>query len=163
MQAVKSTAQVLAFKVLNRPITIEWIDWALEMMMAGFDTEHLAMLAGEREPFDEFHMQDLTDKVLRELQLDFTDKDMTINHYVSYLIDKALSEELDTLKVLRIFKNLAEEIGNNIALNEFYQLYYAKQDLMADDYQYYWPGANKNNIDQIIRNRFFQWKTENPS
>ena len=45
------------------------------MPMAGFDTEHLTILAGESEPFNQFQMQELADKVLAELQLDYSDKD----------------------------------------------------------------------------------------
>ena len=45
MQPVKSTIEVLAFKVLNRNVTDVWVDWAIDMMTVGFDTEHLVMLA----------------------------------------------------------------------------------------------------------------------
>ena len=64
MQPVKSTSEILAFKVLNQNTSIVWVDWALDMMTVGFDTEHLAILAGENEPFNQFQMQDLTNKFL---------------------------------------------------------------------------------------------------
>lgn len=40
MKPVKSTAEILALKALNRDINKTWVDWAVEMLMAGFDTEN---------------------------------------------------------------------------------------------------------------------------
>jgi len=54
MKSVKSTTEILAFKALNRDINKTWVDWAVEMLMAGFDTENLTILAGEFEPFNQF-------------------------------------------------------------------------------------------------------------
>lgn len=39
MRPVKMTAEILAFKALNRDIDKTWVDWAVNMLMAGFDTE----------------------------------------------------------------------------------------------------------------------------
>jgi hypothetical protein len=38
---VKTTPAILAYKALNRNIDKFWIDWAVEMLMNGFDTENL--------------------------------------------------------------------------------------------------------------------------
>jgi hypothetical protein len=73
MKPVKSTAEILAFKALNRDVDKTWVDWAVDMLIAGFDTEHLTILAGESEPFNQFQMQELAEKVLVELQLDYSD------------------------------------------------------------------------------------------
>ncbi len=91
METIISTAEILAFKVLNRNIDKIWVDWAVDMLMAGFDTENLVILAGEGEPFNQFYLQDLTTKILDELQLDYSDKDQTIKNYACYLVDKALN------------------------------------------------------------------------
>ena len=39
---------------------------------------------------------------------------------------------------------------------DFYFLYFAKDDLIAADVQWYWDDANRDNIDQIIKERFQQ-------
>ena len=70
MIPVASTAEILAYKALNRDIGRSWVDWAIEMLFAGFETEHLIILAGETEPYNQFKLQELTNKVLSELQLD---------------------------------------------------------------------------------------------
>ncbi|MNU10368.1 hypothetical protein D3C72_2574790 [compost metagenome] len=42
----------------------------------------------------------------------------------------------------------------------FYLLYFAKDDLTEEEYQHYWDGANRENIDQIISKTFKNWKAE---
>jgi hypothetical protein len=44
---IKSTYEVLAFKSLNRDVTESWIEWALQMIFRGHETEHLIILAGK--------------------------------------------------------------------------------------------------------------------
>jgi hypothetical protein len=43
---------------------------------------------------------------------------------------------------------------------DFYLLYFAKDDLLIDEVQWYWEGANRENIDKIIRDKFRQWLNE---
>jgi len=159
MKPVKSTAEILAFKVLNRDINKTWVDWAVEMLMAGFDTENLAILAGEFEPYNQFQLQDLTTKVLSELQLDLTDKDQTIKNYACFLIDKSLVGELDNFKVLDILKDICIELDYEKYLYDFYSLYFAKDDLSYSENQWYWDGATRENIEKIITDYFTNWKS----
>lgn len=150
MKPVNSTAEILALKALNRNINKIWIDWAVEMLMAGFDTENLAILAGEFEPYNQFQLQHLTTKILEELHLDYSDIDRTIKNYACYLIDEALNGRLDNFKVLDILKDIYIEIDREVYLSDFYSLYFAKDDLSSSDNQWYWAGANRENIDTII-------------
>lgn len=158
MKPVKSTAEILAFKALNRDINKNWVDWAVEMLMAGFDTENLAILAGEFEPYNQFQLQDLTTKVLDELQLDYSDKDQTIKNYACYLIDKSLGGELDNFKVLDTLKDICIELDYAKYLYDFYSLYFAKDDLSYSENQWYWDGATRENIEKIITDYFVNWK-----
>ena len=158
MKPVESTAEILAFKALNRDIDKFWVDWAVDMLLAGFDTENLIILAGESEPFNQFQMQKLTDKVLYELRFDPSDKEKTINNYVYYLVSKALSGNVDTFEVLELLKDLCIELDLEDYLYDFYLLYFAKDDLSYSDNQWYWEGADKDNIDVVIRKFFTDWK-----
>jgi hypothetical protein len=158
MQPVKSTAEILAFKALNRDIDKSWIDWAVDMLLAGFDTENLIILAGESEPFNQFQMQKLTDKVLNKLHLDYSDKEKTIKNYVYYLVSEALSGDIDISRVLGLLKDLCIKLDYEDYLYDFYSLYFAKEDLFYSDNQWYWEGADKDNINVIIWELFSKWK-----
>jgi hypothetical protein len=91
MKPIDSTCEILAFKALNRDIDQKWTEWALNMVMAGFDNEYLLILAGESEPFNQFQLQNLTTKVLDDLNLDYSDKDLCIRSYACYLVGKSLN------------------------------------------------------------------------
>ena len=158
MKLVKSTSEILAFKALNRDINMTWVDWAVEMLTAGFDTENLTILAGESEPFNQFQLQDLTTKVLDELQLDYADKEQTIKNYVCYLIDKVLDKEIETVKALEILKDICIELGMEDYLMHFYLLYFTKTDLLESENQYYLDGIDRSNIDTVIADYFATWK-----
>jgi len=158
MKAIKSTTEVLAFKALNRDINKVWVDWAVEMLMAGVETENLIILAGESEPFNQFQLQDLTTKVLDELQLYYSDKDQTIKNYACYLIDKALNGELETIEVLNILKDICIEMDMEKYLYHFYLLYFAKDDLLNSENQWYLDNVDRTNIDRVISDYFTVWK-----
>jgi hypothetical protein len=160
MKPVESTVEILALKALDRNIDKAWIDWAVEMLMAGFDTEYLTILAGEREPFNQFEMRDIANKVLSELELDYSDKDKAIKDYACYLIDKSLKGEIENLKALQILNKICIECNNDKDLFDFYLLYFAKDDLLYSEVQWYWKGATRENIDKIIIDYFTNWKAK---
>lgn len=158
MKPVKSTTEILAFKILNRNIGRAWVEWAVDMLMIGFDTEHLAILAGESEPFNQFQMQDLTDKILAELQLDYSDKDHIIKNYACYLINNSLEGKISNFEALDILKDICIELDYEKYLYDFYLLYFAKDDLSCSENQWYWEDATRENIDKIIVDYFNAWK-----
>jgi len=159
MKAVNSTAEILTFKALNRDINMTCVDWAVEMLTAGFDTENLTILAGESEPFNQFQLQDLTTKVLAELEFDYSDRERTIKNYACYLIDKTRNGEIETVKVLNILKDICIELDMESYLYQFYLLYFSKTDLMESENQWYIDGVDRSNIDAVIEDYFTTWKT----
>lgn len=160
MQPVVSTAEVLLHKVLNRDVEQIWIDWALEMLIAGFDTENLVILAGESEPspYNQFYLQELTSKVLAELALDLSNPHQLIKNYVYHLINNVIIDKIKSVNALSILKNLCQELNDERSLYNLCLLYWAKEDLSYADEQWYWEGADKYNIDQIIIDYFIDWK-----
>lgn len=152
-----STIRVLAYKALDRDFDKTWSDWAVEMLVNGYDTEHLVILAGMAEPFDYFEMQTLTTKALNELGLDFSNKLQTVSNYVSYLIQMCLDGTLESVKVLSELRDLYLELDYEESLQEFYFLYYAKTDLILEEVQWYINGVDRNNIDETITNYFTEW------
>lgn len=160
MNLVKSTAEILAFKVLNRNVNNVWINWAIEMLIAGYNSESLLFLAGENEKTNQFELQNLANKTLEELGLDFSDKENIIKSYVCYLVDEAILEKKSYLSVLKILKDLCIELAYESYLYDFYSLYYAHEDLKYDFHQWYWDNADRENINQVIEDYFLKRKNE---
>ena len=156
MEPVQSTVEILYLKVTNKTLNQAWVNWAVEMLVAGFDGDYLAVLANESEP--NFENYDLAEKVLNELGIPFTDKEAIINNYILYLVNKLLNSEMGSDKALRILCDICIDLNYPASLMDFYFLCYAKCDLDYYGDQGYWPDATRDNIEGIIRAQFIAWK-----
>jgi hypothetical protein len=156
MKPIPSTTEILAYKVLNRNIDEIWIRWAVNMLMAGFDTEHLVELAGASVHDSHFELQALTTKALHELNLDYTDKHQIIRNYISYLTRLSLDGVIPPITVLKTSYDIYLELDDEAYLKGFAHLYYAMDDLLIDGVQWY------SDIDSVIHDYFVKWLLENP-
>jgi hypothetical protein len=129
-------------------------------MEAGYQSDNLYILAGETKPFNQFDLHELTRKVLEDLGFSYTDKDAVLKNYVYYLIANSVDHPETYYKTLRELKNICRDLNLDSAYMDFYLLYYAKDNLQVDEVQWYWDGANRQNIDQIIKHYFRKWITE---
>ena len=166
MQPIKSTAEILMSKILNHNINKIWIDWATDMLVAGFDTEKLRILAGETEPINQFYAQNLAEQILAELGIDYSDKEQITKNYVSFLIGKSLNGEISNLRALEKLERLYVELDYyeivdrpHEDLYDFYLLSNAKSALLGSDMQWYWrkDDLTKDNIDEFIHEYFKQY------
>lgn len=160
MKVIDSTAEVLAYKVLNRLTDKRWVDWAYDMLVAGFETESLLIIAGLQEPLNYFEMRILSDKVFYELQLDCLDEDKILINYATYLIRESLDDRIKSWNVLQELNNVYITLDYYIPFQEFFDLYYAYDDLQTCEMQWYIDGVDRSNIDQTIIERFQKWIIE---
>ena len=151
---VLSTSNILMRKAFNQDIDESWIDWAIEMIQAGFESDNLYMLAGATKPFNQFELQELTSKVLSDLQLDYSDKEKVIRDYLYFIVTTALNDSTLYLSTLREMKDICIDMDMDKNYMDFYLLYFAKEDLIDFEDQWYWEGANRKNIDEIIKAEF---------
>jgi hypothetical protein len=162
MKPVESTYRIVALKCLNRSVDMEWSDWAAEMMVRGYETEHLIELAGISEPFNQFELKELTDKVFEELRLDYKNQEKIVIDYATYCLKIGIKQKRPIISILEELKNLCIELDYETGLYDFYSLYFAKDDLNHSDIQYYWDDADRNNIDAICMEYFEKWLIQNP-
>lgn len=153
-EPVLSTYKILKEKAFNSDINESWIDWALEMMEAGYESVNLYELAGTTRPYNQFELQDLTTKIFKEFNLDYSDKTQTLKNYVYFLITSNIDKPEKYDKVLREFRDIYYELDMDKEYQDLALLYWAKDDLLYADNQHYWDGANRENIDAIIREQF---------
>ena len=160
MGYIKSTYEILAFKALNRDVTESWIDWAIQMIVHGHETEHLLILAGTTKPYNQFYLQDLASKVFHELSLDFPSQERVLRNYSAYLDGEALIGNRSYREVLNELKNICIQLDYEKFLFDFYSLYYALDALEYSQNQGYWPNATRKNINSVITEYFKNWKQE---
>lgn len=140
--------------MLGRPVTKQWVDWAYDMLCAGFETENLLMFAGETEPYNQWELQRLTDKIFSEHGLRWDNEEIVYRNYICYLINEALDGRKTFISVLVAVKHIYDDRDREKSLQDFAMLYWAKDDLDAWGDQSYWPDATKENIDAIIEAYF---------
>lgn len=153
-EPVLSTYKILKEKAFNSDINESWIDWAIEMMEAGYESNNLYELAGTTRPYNQFELQDLTNKVFKELNLDYSDKTKTLKNYVYFLLTSNTDKPEKYYKVLREFRDIYYELDADPEYQELALLYWAKDDLIYSEVQHYWDGADRTNIDKIISETF---------
>lgn len=159
---IPSTKEILAWRVLNRPIDQTWIDWAVSMLQTGHDSLHLAILAGEMEPFNQFEMVALVDKTLAELGYDWSDKETVFKDYVADLLQRMLAQQITSEDALTGLMELFIARGcSPDDLYEFYLLYFAQDDLRESEITWHWPDATRDNIDTIVRQHAAEWLRKN--
>jgi hypothetical protein len=151
---VLSTYKIIKEKAFNSDIDQCWVDWAIEMIEAGYEAESLYQLAGAIKPYNQFELQVLTTQVLKDLQLDYSDKRKALKNYVYFLITSNLDKPENYYKVLREFRDIYYELDMDSEYQDLALLYWAKDDLLYAHYQHYWDGGNRENIDSIIKERF---------
>ena len=153
-EPVFSTYKILKEKISNSDIDEIWINWAIEMIQAGYETDSLYQLVGISKPYNQFELQDLTNKVLKDLQLDYSNKRIILRNYIYFLVKSNIGTPKNYYKVLKELKDIFYELEEDIEYENFISLYWAKDDLDYSDDQHYWEGANKHNIDKIIEQQF---------
>ncbi|RYZ22494.1 MAG: hypothetical protein EOO10_21665, partial [Chitinophagaceae bacterium] len=87
------TYKVVAFPEIQNFNTDECVDWALEMVFLGHDTQTLLMLAGNAKPTNYFQTVDYLKQALKELKLEVLYGDKAILSFSSYYIKKISQSE----------------------------------------------------------------------
>lgn len=151
---ILSTYRILKEKACNADIDESWAEWAIEMMQEGYEIESLYQLAGIYKPFNQFELHELTNKVLNDLNLDYSDKRKTLKNYVYYLVSKNFDKPNNYFEILKEFRDIYYELDMDSEFQNLALLYWAKDDLIYEDNQHYWDGANRANIDGIIKQEF---------
>jgi hypothetical protein len=153
-QPIPSTYKILVIKALNRDIDGSGKEWAMEMIQAGYEEESLYELAGVLPPYNQFELHYLMERVLKDLRLDYSDKSKTLKNYVRHLITTNIDRPNSYSEVLEELKDIYYEMNMDRDYQHFALLLWAKEDLQYGDHQFYWAGADKTNIDGIIRKQF---------
>lgn len=132
---VISTYKILIDKTLNRDIDESWAIWAQEMIAAGFESINLYELAGITEPYNQFELTELTTMVLKDLDLDFSNRDCVVRDYAYFIIKTGMDDSGNYRSVLGELKDICIELDMKKEYMDFYSLHFAKDDLMESENQ----------------------------
>ncbi len=145
-----STTRILAERSLAETCGQQCVDWAIGMLITGFDSDYLRRLASMTPPFNHFQIAELRDHALEENGLSITDVATNLSNFSAEILANALQDTSKTLDALKTVKDLCVANDFQTDLYEFYQLYFAAIDLQEQAYQYYWPDATRDTIDAVL-------------
>jgi hypothetical protein len=145
---------------LNLTQSQELVDWATDAIVFGCDSKSLRILAGLQSPFDQDEVKRLFDASLKELGAEKLPTQLCLPIYIALILNEVLNNKLSKNEALRRLSNLCIQLNYDRQLMDFYLLYNAKSDLESETEQWYWPGANRSNIDEIINEYARQWLSD---
>jgi hypothetical protein len=155
------TYKVVAYSDLTNVNGDDCVDWAIEMLQLGHETTSLLILAGLTKPTNQFEVRDYLRQALRELELDEKTGDNATLSYSSYYIAKMANGE-DVKKNLGMVYEFCKSIDYEKNIFDFYLLHWAWDDLdHGEEYNHYWPEANRHTIRQTVIDVAKNWILEN--
>jgi hypothetical protein len=146
-----TTIQILARRARELACGMECVDWAIGLVEQGYDSPSLRMLSGLSPPLNHFEVADLRERVLADLSPPELQLSDPVTEYVRELVVSAVAEERPMFRTFHQVAQLAIELGYPRELQAFYNLSFAWEDLQISEEQWYWNGATRGNIDQIMR------------
>jgi len=151
------TYEVQAGYLLGLEPLQNWVDWATEAIVAGYDSQSLRVLAGLQPPFDDQEINRLSNKAFVELNVVPLKREKCIPHYIAPIIHQTSNGKLTQKEALVKLKGLCLATDYEKPLMDFYLLYFASSDLETSEVRWYWKGANRENIAKIIDDYFRNW------
>ena len=155
------TYKVAGFSEVPNFNSDDFVDWAIEMLQLGFESESLLILCGLAKPTNYFESVEYLKKAFQELGLTLKTGKNGIISYSSYLI-KNLSEKKDVKTNLKLIQQLCVEKDYEKVIYDFYLLHWAWGEYdYGNKLQEYWPEATPDTIEQIVIDRANKWILEN--
>lgn len=157
----------LTYKVLALPgniqlDSVECIDWAIEMLNLGYYTPNLNRLSKCNDTISYFEIQPILKNAIKELGLHFRYEENGVISYIYYYVKK-ITENKDVKQNLKKIVTLYDAHYTEEKINDFFFLYWAWKDIDYDNsnFNHYWEGANKSNIENIVIEEAIKWLAKN--
>lgn len=145
-----STDDIILDRVIQGTDCQRCVDWAIGMLMIGYDADYLCRLAGQLPPFDLDSISTLRDRALGELGFDDLSSEALICCSVANSLQRHGNDELPTRKILESAKWLY--VTRDIrSLQPLYLLSHGLYELDEFGEQWYVDGMNRANVSQIAK------------
>ena len=155
----------LTYKIVANSIIDDFnfdiiVDWAIELLEEGVETENIQIIAGLKKPVNYFESKKYLEDTLKELGLDkFTEKQKIICYSSFYI--QMIAAGKDVRHNLSMIYKFCQKMDYEDTTYDFYLLYWAWGDLEYQDYNHYWESAKRNNIESIVISTAKEWVDKN--
>lgn len=132
------------------------VDWAIDLIGEGNETDNVLMLASFSEPIDKYEISPYVTAVLNDLELEELECDDALIAQTHFFLSKILKNEA----IRENLHSLSQVCINNDCdkrIMVFYLLYHGWRELEEIGANYYYEGANLNNIERVLKNEARIW------
>lgn len=134
--------------------------WAGDLMCQGYDSQSLRILAGLLPPLSTFEVRHYAVRALRELNVPTPVGSAAISAYARDLIAEIIVDPARMQGNLTELCDLCTAQDYQKDIYDFYMLRWAFSDLQQEPVQWYWEGADRSNIHDIVIQRCAEWLKE---
>ena len=142
--------KVFWFCGTNEGIAQDCVDWALDALCEGIDSPSLRILAGLESPLNSFEVRDYTKKTLKELGIRELVGEEAVLAYSRDLAEEIIERRESLRANLKALFTLCHTNDYLSEIYDFYLLECTYTDFDYQDFQYYWEGATKENVEDIL-------------
>ena len=132
------------------------VDWAIDLIRQGKETDNVLMLASFSEPIDRFEIRPYVTNVLNDFRLEELDYKSAVIAKTHYNLNEILNDR-QIRKNLQSLYQLCVDNNYESGLMNFYLIYYGWDELEEIGVNYYFEGADLDNIEEILKKEARKW------
>lgn len=132
------------------------VDWAIELIKKGIETDNILILASFTKPVDSFEIRPYVNAVLADLGLEKKEGDASIITKVDYHLQEILNG-IGIRKNLDSLYNLCIETNHEYGLVPFYLIWNGWQSLDDSRVNYYSEGTDLISIEKELKQQAQIW------
>ncbi|MCH2231158.1 MAG: hypothetical protein MK105_12520 [Crocinitomicaceae bacterium] len=140
------------------------IEWAIELMKEGKDSDNICMLASFSKPTDSEEIKPYLSEVLTELNLEEKTGSEAVIALISFYMNQILANNNIRGYLTELCGIIYEKDGlqnDTYNLMNFYLLHHGWSQLEDIGVNHYFAGASLNNIEEVVRDQAENWLSEN--
>lgn len=126
------------------------IDWAINMIQKGIETENMLILASFSKPVEREEIRPYVSGVLKDLNLEEKISEYSVVSNCYYHVQQII-DEYDERRNLSALYSIHLENNYPEYTSPFYLLYHGWSDLETEGFNYYYDGATLKNIKTVVK------------
>lgn len=132
------------------------VDWAIDLIRQGKETDNVLMLASFSEPIDRFEIRPYVTNVLNDFGLEELDYKNAVIAETHYHLNEILNDR-QIRKNLQSLYQLCVDNDYESGLMNFYLIYHGWDELEEIGVNYYFEGADLDNIEEVLKKEARKW------
>lgn len=136
------------------------VDWAIDLIRQGKETNNVLMLASFSKPIDRFEIGPYVSNVLKDFGLEELDHKSAVIATTHFHLNEILNDREIRMN-LRSLYQLCVDNDHDSGLINFYLIYHSWDELEEIGVNYYFEGADLDNIEEVLKNEAKKWIDKN--